>query len=232
VDTVFLNKLTTYKQIRSLRNKGYDIFVNLCEGYLEWEVPGIDVIYALEHMNLPYTGPTMKLYDVPKRLMKYVAYCEGVVTPSYVLINNSSEIDHAVKQLSFPMFVKPAKAGDSLGVDDSSLVHNETELRKKAESIMEEYAPLLAEEYIAGRELTVLVVANPDGKTCTVFRPVEYLFPEGYEFKTYSLKTSELHPDCNVPCEDPVLDKKASFCLQRRSSKASMEWVMPALISG
>ena len=39
VHNVFLNKLTTYKQIKELGKKGYDVFVNLCEGYLEWEVP-------------------------------------------------------------------------------------------------------------------------------------------------------------------------------------------------
>ena len=35
VDHVLLNKLTTYKQLKALQKKGYDIFVNLCEGYLE-----------------------------------------------------------------------------------------------------------------------------------------------------------------------------------------------------
>ena len=58
VDTVFLNKLTSYKQLKDLGKKGYDIFVNLCEGYLEWEVPSIDVIYTLELLNLPFAGFT------------------------------------------------------------------------------------------------------------------------------------------------------------------------------
>ncbi|NDF99298.1 MAG: D-alanine--D-alanine ligase, partial [Chitinophagia bacterium] len=53
VDHVFLNKLTTHKQLRALAKKNYDIFVNLCEGYPDWEVPGVDVIYALETLNLP-----------------------------------------------------------------------------------------------------------------------------------------------------------------------------------
>ena len=43
VDNVFLNKLTTYRQLKELSKKGYDVFVNLCEGYLEWEIPGVDV---------------------------------------------------------------------------------------------------------------------------------------------------------------------------------------------
>ena len=208
VHTVFLNKLTTYSQLKELSKHGYDVFVNLCEGYLEWEVPSIDVIYTLEILNLPFTGPTTKLYDPPKELMKYLAFCEGVKTPGYVLVHTLADIDEAVKHLSFPLFVKPAKAGDSLGVDEHSLVHNKIELQQKCISILEEYGPLMVEEYIAGREFTVLVAANTDEHGCTVFRPIEYIFPEGKEFKTYSLKTSELHPDCNVPCTDEVLDKQ------------------------
>ena len=52
-------------------------------------------------------------------------------------------------------------------------------------------------------------------KSCTVFKPVEYIFPEGSEFKTYALKTSELHPDCNIPCTDPVLDKELRHAAER-----------------
>ncbi|MBS1567144.1 MAG: hypothetical protein JST39_22365, partial [Bacteroidetes bacterium] len=81
VDHVFLNKLYTYRQLKELKNKGYDIFVNLCEGYLEWDVPSIDVIYTLELLNMPHTGPSTLLYDPPKELMKYVAHTEGVHSP-------------------------------------------------------------------------------------------------------------------------------------------------------
>ena len=209
IDNVFLNKLTTYRQLKELGKKGYDIFVNLCEGYLEWEVPGVDVYYSMELLNLPYTGPGTKLYDVPKELMKYVAYCQGVKIPAYIVIESMDDVKKAAQKLNFPVFVKPEKAGDSLGVDRHSLVYNEEQLASKVSGIIEEYGPLLAEEYIAGREFTVLVAGNAENeKTCTVFRPVEYLFPEGYEFKTYSLKTSELHPDCNVPCRDKYLDRE------------------------
>src|SRR6478735_7011600 len=139
VDHVFLNKLTTYRQLKDLSKNGYDIFVNLCEGYLEWEVPSIDVIYTLEILNLPFTGPTTKLYDPPKELMKYLAYCEGVKTPGYVIINELKDADEAAKHLKFPLFVKPAKAGDSLGVDEHSLVNNKIELQQKCISILDEY---------------------------------------------------------------------------------------------
>lgn len=208
VHHISLNKLTTYKQLRALSKQQFDIFVNLCEGYLEWEVPSIDVIHTLELLGLPFTGPSANLYDPTKELMKYVAYCVGVDTPGYVRIDQPEAVKTASQLLKYPLFVKPAKAGDSLGIDEHSRVSNEQELLKKVNAIIEEYGPLLAEEYIDGREFTVLVAANADGKTCTAFKPVEYIFPAGRSFKTYALKTSELHPDANIPCNDPTLEKK------------------------
>lgn len=208
VDHVFLNKLTTYRQLKELKKKNYDIFINLCEGYLEWEVPSIDVIHSLDLLDLPYTGPTSLLYDPTKELMKYVAYCEGVSTPAYFIIEKPEDIDRVDEFMKYPLFIKPAKAGDSLGIDERSVLYNKQDLLNKVVEIFNDYGPLLVEEYIDGREFTVLVAANTDGKSCRVFKPVEYVFPEGRFFKTYSLKTSELHPDCNFPCTDPVLDKK------------------------
>ena len=148
------------------------------------------------------------LLDVPKKLMKYVAYSEGVKVPAYALVNSLGEIDKETQHLKYPLFVKPAHAGDSRGIDEHSLVHNEKELKVKCASIIEEHSSLLIEEYIAGREFTVLVAANADNpKECTTYKPVEYIFPEGLEFKTYALKTWELHPDCNYPCNDKEMEK-------------------------
>ncbi len=205
VHHVFLNKLTTYNQLKALARENYDIFVNLCEGYLEWEVPSIDVIHSLELLNLPYTGPNATIYDPAKELMKYVAHCEGVLSPAYCLVESPEDLSIVERSLSYPLFIKPAKAGDSLGIDEGSAVHDNYQLREKMEDILQEYGPLLVEQYIDGREFTVLVAADPNGRDCRAYHPVEYRFPEGRSFKTYALKTSELHPDCNIRCEDPVL---------------------------
>ena len=207
VDHVFLNKLTTHKQLKELSRCGYDIFVNLCEGYADWEVPGIDVICALETLNLPFTGPNSKVYDPPKELMKYVAYCEGVETPAFLTIKEISALEKLPKELDFPLFVKPSHAGDSLGIAEDSLVHTSQELTQKCELIIKQYGEAMIEKYIEGREFTVLVAASAEGSVKT-FLPVEYIFPEGKSFKTYSLKTSELHPSSNIPCNDKILEKK------------------------
>lgn len=208
VHTVLLNKLTTYKQLKDLKRQNYDIFVNLCEGYLDWAVPSIDVIHSLDALNLPYTGPTALLYDPPKALMKYVATTVGVKTPNYALVNDGlNNLKDKIINLSFPLFVKPGKAGDSLGVDDKSLVKDMAALEAKVKALIDqEFDEILVEEYVAGREFTVLVVANPNENTCTSLKPVEYRFPKGFQYKTYSLKTSELHTDVNFPCDDPQLE--------------------------
>ena len=92
-----------YNTVLAVNGKqGYDVFINLCEGYPEWEIPGIDVTFSMESLNLPFTGPSTKLYDVPKELMKYVAFCEGVVTPGFVLVNEMKDLDDGLKKLKYP----------------------------------------------------------------------------------------------------------------------------------
>lgn len=214
IDHIFLNKLTTYKQLKELSKQDYDIFVNLCEGYLDWSVPSIDVINTFDLLNLPYTGPNALLYDPSKPLMKYVAYAVGVKTPNSIVVKDLDNIN-AVNVLSFPLFVKPAHAGDSLGIDDKSLVHNQEELTAKVGDLLRGYDDVLVEQYIAGREFTVLVAANSDGQTCRSFNPVEFIFPNDKFFKTYSLKVTESHLGGHIPCTDSVLANELQLAAEK-----------------
>lgn len=54
----------------------------------------------------------------------------------------------------------------------------------------------------------MVVADSKNENSCTAFKPIEYIFPKGFQFKTYALKTSELHPEANIPCNDPVLEKQ------------------------
>jgi D-alanine-D-alanine ligase len=201
VDHLFLRKATVYGQLRrSAAERGYDIYVNLCEGYLDWDIPSLDVIWCLEALNLPYTGPSPRLYDPSKPVMKIAALAAGVATPNWV------------PPLRFPLFVKPAHAGDSLGIDDSSLVTDETELERKRAQIRAEFGEALVEEYIEGREFTVLVAAAGSGPIALT--PVEFRFPPGRSFKTYRLKVEEHHPECNLPV---VADSELASRLKQKA---------------
>ena len=198
----FLDKRTVFRQLQACARDGFDIYVNLCEGYLDWDVPSIDVIHALELLKLPYTGPTPELYDPPKPLMKYVAYSAGVATPRHRVVTNAD--DTRTRTLSYPLFVKPSHSGDSRGVDDDSRVESADALQRVVQHWLGEFPSLLVEEYIDGREYTVLVAATEPGQV-RAFRPVEYDFADGPRFKTYALKTSALHPNANRPVNDEAL---------------------------
>lgn len=203
VDHVMLDKRTTYAQLKRLSTEGYDVFVNLCEGYLDWDVPSIDVIDSLERLGLPYTGPSHALYDPSKSLMKYVAHTAGVRTPSHVLVTRGHAAPLSTQGLRYPLFVKPAHAGDSLGIDEHSLVQDETALKRQVDATLRHHGDALVEEYVDGREFTVLVMAGVEpGEDDTALAPVEYLFPLGTAYKTYALKTSDLHPFANVAVTD------------------------------
>ncbi len=215
-----LHKLSTYRQLKRLSAEGFDVFVNLCEGYLEWDVPSIDVIHSLEALGLPYTGPTPLLYDPPKPLMKYVAHTVGIATPMHTTVDVGAvaraaadagpamydALVAATARLRYPLFVKPVKAGDSLGVDEHAVVADAEALERQARHVGQEYPELLIEEYIDGREFTVLVIGEPSGVGHgEALTPVEYIFPEGFRYKSYALKTSELHPEANIPVRDAAL---------------------------
>lgn len=225
-----LHKLSTYRQLKRLSVEGFDVFVNLCEGYLEWDVPSIDVIHALEALDLPYTGPTPQLYDPSKPLMKYVAHTVGIATPMHAVVDfgalsraaggdaaaAAEPLARATRHLRYPLFVKPVKAGDSLGVDEHAVVTDAAALLAQATHLVDEYPELLVEEYVDGREFTVLVVGDEGGKgRGTALAPIEYVFPPGFRYKSYALKTSELHPEANIRVGDAALAQRLREAAER-----------------
>lgn len=205
---VFLHKATTYAQIKDLKKHGFDVFVNLCEGHLEWDVPSIDVIHALESLGLPYTGPNAELYEPRKDTLKLIARYAQVRTPLHVTARSTADVERAAKRLRFPLFVKPNEGGDSWGIDKASLCRDASGLHAKAGALLAHYDAILIEEFVGGREFSVLVAADPaNPKQPRAFRPVEFRFPEGESFKTYDLKNAQYHPELNVAVAERELEE-------------------------
>lgn len=213
---VFLHKASVYSQIKQLKREGFDIFVNLCEGHLEWDIPSIDVIHTLEMLDLPFTGPSSRLYEPRKDSLKLIASYADVASPPYVLVSKPSDIERAVETLHFPLFVKPNEGGDSFGIDDQSLCWDAAALRLKAALMLQQFDTVLIEEYIGGREFSVLVAADPaTPRLARAFRPVEFHFPEGEKFKTYELKNAQYHPGSNRYVEDRELEAELMRAAQK-----------------
>jgi len=89
-------------------------------------------------------------------------------------------------------------------------------LRVMASKMIKEFGGALIEEFIDGREFTVLVAENPDDPSNPIaFNPVECIFSNGETFKHFDLKWKEFQHIKWVPCADEVLGKK----LQEMSRK-------------
>jgi len=206
VDNLFLRKATSYAQLMKASAQNYDIYVNLCEGYPEWDIPGFDVIWALERLNLPFTGTTMRNFLHSKETMKIVAHSCGVSTAPWWIVHNEAEIVSIPRFLRYPLFVKPADAGDSLGIDEHSLIHNPQELSARCLELLPEFNKLLVEEYIDGCEFTILVAATETGPVA--FTPFEFIFDSADHFKTYRMKVTEHHTTNNVPVTEATLARR------------------------
>lgn len=214
VDHLFLRKATVYHQLRKASLENYDIYVNLCEAYLDWDTPSLDVIWSLELLDLPYTGPSVRLYDPSKTQMKYVAHSQQVPFPPFVEVRSQDDLPRTAA-LRYPLFVKPAHAGDSLGVDAASYVTEPEQLQSKCHEICREFGSALVEEYIPGRECTVLLVGGVEPSEPIVLAPIEFQFPPGQNFKTYALKVEEHHPECNRPLLDSALSQRLREAARR-----------------
>lgn len=137
-----------------------DICFNICEGHIgdsrESHVPSL-----LEMLRLPYTGSqvlTLAL-TLDKPMTKRILTYHDLPTPAFQVFERVNEpLD---PQMRFPIFVKPSREGTGMGVSSESIVQDETQLRVQLRRLFDKYdQPVLAEQFIDGREITVGVVGN------------------------------------------------------------------------
>ena len=108
-------------------------------------------------MNLPYTScdATTSALTFNKRYTIAVASSEGINVSRSVLLfkNDSVSPDELVKDLNFPVFVKPNNGGSSIGM--SKVNSSSDELGVAIERAFKEDHQVLVEEFIKGREFTI-----------------------------------------------------------------------------
>ncbi|NSW53763.1 MAG: hypothetical protein HPY85_14775 [Anaerolineae bacterium] len=140
-----------------------DICFNICEGHFgdarEAQVPAM-----LEMLRIPYTGSkvlTLAL-SLDKPATKRILHWHELPTPRFQVFERVGEPLN--DDMAFPLFVKPSREGTGMGVSGQSIVNNETEMRAQIAIIIKRYQePVLVEQYIEGREVTVGVVGNLTG---------------------------------------------------------------------
>jgi len=133
--------------------------------------PGIDVVFPVLHgtfgedgtmqgllelADLPYVGAGVLASSISmdKEMMKRVAKERGLPVVEYFVVPNCGSWEFAP---DFPMFVKPANLGSSVGI---SKVQNQEELTAAIELASSFDRKVIVERGITGREFECAVLGN------------------------------------------------------------------------
>ena len=161
----------------------------------ELKIKNLDVIFPVLHGPLGEDGTVqglMRLMDVAfvgpgvlgsaigmdKDITKRLANAAGVPIADFITIHSheiNSNISQKVKEnLGYPVFVKPANMGSSVGI---SKVSNESELKQAIDLAVKFDRKIIVEKGIVGREIEVAVLGNEDPKASV---PGEIIPQDGF----------------------------------------------------
>jgi D-alanine-D-alanine ligase len=159
----------------------------------------------LETIGLPYVGAGV----LGSAASMDKAFCKAVLRDAGIAVARSLVLHHGVDDpldfqvvervgsaLGWPVFVKPANLGSSVGI---SKVHGPEELADALELAYRHDEKALVEEFVAGRELECGVLGNE--------RPVASAVGEiltAAEWYDYSAKYDVGGSDLDVPADIPV----------------------------
>ena len=114
---------------------------------------------ALEVMRIPYTGSGVmaSALAMDKWRTKLVWDASGIPTPRFAMLDASTSWEKLAAVLGLPLIVKPAREGSTIGLTKVRAV----EELPAAYALAAKYDTLvLAEEFVAGQELTAAVLGE------------------------------------------------------------------------
>ena len=114
---------------------------------------------VLETLKIPYTGSGVmgSALSMDKWRTKLIWQAAGIPTPRYRMLTADSDWVKVVDELKLPLIVKPAREGSSIGV---TKVRTANELPAAFQLAVKLDPLVIAEEFIAGQELTASVVGG------------------------------------------------------------------------
>jgi D-alanine-D-alanine ligase len=151
-----------------------ELVFNMSEGLhgssREAQIPAL-----LDMLQVPYTGsdPLTLGICLDKSRAKEILSHYRISTPAFTIIETPD--DASSSTVRYPSIVKPLHEGSSKGIFNSSIVHDNDELRREVANLIDRYRePALVEEYLDGREFTVALLGN--GHRVNVLPIVEIKF--------------------------------------------------------
>jgi D-alanine-D-alanine ligase len=162
---------------------------------------------ALESLHIPYTGSGVlgSALSMDKTRSKRVWQSLGLPTPKFVALPRGADVHAAAKEIGFPLIVKPACEGSSVGV---TRVFEEKDLDAAVALAAKYPGDLLMETLIEGDELTVGILGRQ-------VLPSIHIVPKG-AFYDYNAKY--IAEDTRYIC--PGLEREAEASLRALALEA------------
>jgi D-alanine-D-alanine ligase len=148
---------------------------------------------VLQVMGIPYTGSGVlaSALSMDKLRTKLCWQGYGLTTPKWYVLKNAADIDPCIEMLGFPVIVKPAQEGSSIGM---SKANNRDELLKALEVAAEFNCDVYAEAWVTGKEYTVAVLNGEALPAIRLETPNAFY---DYEAK-YNTNTTQYHCPCGL----------------------------------
>ena len=112
---------------------------------------------ALQWLNTPYTGSGVMASAIAmdKVRSKHLFCAAGIPTPEYAVVRTLADASVAAEQIEFPLIIKPAGQGSSVGM---SKIFERAELNEAVNIALEYGDTALLERCITGDEFTVAIL--------------------------------------------------------------------------
>jgi len=148
---------------------------------------------VLEVMGIPYTGSRVmaSALTMDKLRTKLCWQGYGLITPKWHVLKDEADLDACIEKLGFPVIVKPAQEGSSIGMSKAT---NRDELQQALTVAAKYRCDVYAEAWVAGKEYTVAVL---DGEALPVIRLETPNAFYDYEAK-YQATTTQYHCPCGL----------------------------------
>lgn len=190
----------SHKGILLLGKDGYTVYpVDICFPVLHGKHGEDGTIQGLFQLaGIPFVGcDTISSANcMDKEMTHTILEANGIKMAKWVIVNEQKMQDfdafaqQAEEKLGYPMFIKPANAGSSVGVGKAK---NREELKSACETALKEDYKAVVEECIEMQEVETAVLGNENARAAGV---IGELVPV-VEFYTYEAKyidgTTELH---------------------------------------
>jgi len=178
---------------------------------------------VLETLRVPYTGSGVQASSIAidKLVTKRLWAAEEIPTPPWRQLHAHTDFRQVVAELGDALIVKPVREGSTIGITKVT-THDHNELAAAFETALAYDDVVIAEELIAGRELTCAILGS--GAAARALPLVEIRAPGAnydYQSKYFSDETQYL---CPAPIDERLAQDVQALCVRAYDLLGASGW--------